>query len=252
MGRTVAVVQARMGSRRLPGKVLASLAGTPVLAHVIARVRQATTVDDVVVATSVAAGDDPIAAWCLAHDVPCVRGSESDVLSRYALAAAERGADVIVRVTADCPLLSPAVVDAVVRARADATADYASNTLARGFPHGLDVECMTRAALDTAAAAATVPDEREHVTPYLYNRPDQFTLASVGSPDDWSWVRWTLDTPDDLRLLDAVLAAAPAALDPASDWRQTAAVVAASPALRAANAEAIAAADAAPSTILLH
>jgi spore coat polysaccharide biosynthesis protein SpsF (cytidylyltransferase family) len=168
------------------------------------------------------------------------------------LAAASHDADVVVRVTADCPLLSPAVLDAVVEARAAAEADYASNTLTRSFPHGLDVECFTRGALNTAAAEAEAAEEREHVTPYIYNRPAQFRLASVKAPDDWSWIRWTLDTPADLRLLDGVLQAAPAALSPDSDWRATAAVVAASPTLRAANASARAASDIMPTEIVLR
>ena len=179
MARTVAIVQARMGSRRLPGKVLALLGGSPVIWHVITRAAQGRTVDQVVVATSDQPGDDQISGWCEAEGLRCVRGPEADVLSRYALAAEASAADVVVRVTADCPLLSPAVLDLVVDARAAAGADYASNTLARGFPHGLDVECLTRAALDSAAAEALDPEEREHVTPFVYNRPDRFHLASV-------------------------------------------------------------------------
>jgi spore coat polysaccharide biosynthesis protein SpsF (cytidylyltransferase family) len=250
--RTVAIVQARMGSRRLSGKVLALLGGPPVLWHVTSRVAQARTVDEGVVATSDQPGDDPIAGWCAAEGLTCVRGPEADVLARYALAGEATGADVVVRVTADCPLLSPAVLDLVVDARSTSGADYASNTLARGFPHGLDVECLTRAALDAAAAEALDPEEREHVTPFVYNRPERFRLSSVAALEDWSWLRWTLDTEQDLQALEAIVAAFPSALDPLSDWRALAEQVAASPALRAANDTARAATDAVSAHIRLH
>jgi spore coat polysaccharide biosynthesis protein SpsF (cytidylyltransferase family) len=252
VSRTVAIVQARMGSRRLSGKVLAMLGGSPVLRHVTSRAAQARTVDHVVVATSDQARDDEVAGWCAAVCVRCVRGPETDVLARYALAAEATGADIVVRITADCPLLSPAVLDLVVEARAASGADYASNTLARGFPHGLDVECLTRAALDAAAAEAVDPEEREHVTPFVYNRPERFRLASVAAPEDWSWLRWTLDTAADLQALEAMVSAIPSALNPLSDWRETAAGVAASPALRAANGAARAAADVIDARIQLY
>ncbi len=235
MVRTVAIVQARMGSRRLPGKVLALLGGAPVLRHVTSRAAQARTVDYVVVATSDKPGDDAVADWCAAEGVGCVRGPEADVLARYALAAEASGADVIVRITADCPFLSPAVLDLVVGVRAASGADYASNTLSRGFPHGLDVECLTRAAINAAASEALDPEEREHVTPFVYNRPGRFRLASVENPEDWSWLRWTLDTAADLHALEVMVSAIPSALDPLRDWQETASEVAASPALRAAN-----------------
>lgn len=241
-----------MGSRRLAGKVLALLGGSPVLRHVTTRAAQARTVDHVVVATSDQPGDDVVAGWCAAEGVRCVRGPEADVLARYALAAEASGADVVVRVTSDCPFLSPAVLDLVVSARAGSGADYASNTLARGFPHGLDVECLTRAALNAAATEALDPEEREHVTPFVYNRPKRFRLASVTAPEDWSWLRWTLDTAADLQALEVMVSAIPAALDPLRDWRETAAEVAASPALRAANDAARAANDVLGARIPLH
>jgi len=241
-----------MGSSRLSGKVLALLGGSPVLWHVTTRAAQARTVDQVVVATSDQPGDDSIAGWCAAEGVSCVRGPETDVLSRYALAAEASAADVVVRVTADCPLLSPAVLDLVVDARAASGADYASNTLARGFPHGLDVECFTRATLNSAATEALDPEEREHVTPFVYNRPERFRLASVAAPEDWSWLRWTLDTATDLQALEAIIAALPTVLDPLSDWRVTAAQVDASLALRAVNDVARTATRAVVARIRLH
>ena len=252
MSRTVAIVQARMGSRRMSGKVLTRLAGSPVLWHVITRAARARRVDQVLVATSDQPGDAPIARWCAAEGLTCVRGSEADVLARYAMAAEASGADFVVRITADCPLLSPAVLDLVVDARTASGADYASNTLARGFPHGLDVECLTRAALNTAAAEALDPEEREHVTPFVYNQPERYKLESVVIPHDWSWLRWTLDTPLDLQFLEAIATAIPYALDPLSDWHTIASQVAASPVLRAANEAAQSAADAASSSIVLN
>lgn len=252
MTRTVAIVQARMGSRRLPGKVLTLLCGSPMIWHVTTRAAQARTVDQVLVATTDQLGDDPIASWCAAECVACIRGPEADVLSRYALAAEASDADVVVRVTADCPLLSPDVLDLVVDARTASGADYASNTLARAFPHGLDVECLTRAALDSAATEALDPEEREHVTPFVYNRPERFHLSSVTLLEDWSWLRWTMDTIADLQALEAITAAAPSALDPFSDWRATASQVAASPTLRAANDAARAATDEVAACIRLY
>ena len=240
-----------MSSARFPGKVLVPLAGAPVLEHVVNRVRRASRVDELMVATSVALADDAIVEWARSFGVLCIRGSESDVLSRFALAATVYDASVVVRVTADCPLLSPMVLDAVVEAREAASADYASNTISRRFPHGLDVECLTRSILEAAAAGATLAEEREHVTPYVYNRPSQFRIASVTIPDDWSWLRWTLDTQEDLRLLHALFAAAPSAMNPMSDWRSTAAIFASSPVLRAANESAIAAKDTAACAIPL-
>jgi spore coat polysaccharide biosynthesis protein SpsF len=241
-----------MGSRRLPGKVLTLLSGSPVLRHVTTRVAQARTVDQVVVATSIQPGDDPIAVWCRAEGVTCVRGPEGDVLARYALAAEATGADFVVRVTADCPLLSPGVVDLVVDTRSASDADYASNTLARSFPHGLDVECLTRAALDGAAAEALEPEEREHVTPFVYNRPERYLLTSVAAPEDWSWLRWTLDTAVDLQALELIIAAIPSALDPLSDWRAIAEQFVTSPDLLAANDAACAGTDSISARIRLR
>ena len=198
---TLAIVQARMGSTRLPGKVLAELGGRPMLARVVERLRRARTLDGVVVATSRGAGDDPVARLCAELGVPVYRGSEEDVLDRYARAAEEFGADVVVRITADCPLVDPAVVDLVVERFRAADADYASNTLERTYPQGLDVEVFRREALEAAAQEAKEPWERAHVTPFLYRHPERFALASVRQERDASRHRWTVDTPEDLELV---------------------------------------------------
>ncbi|HET7677409.1 MAG TPA: glycosyltransferase family protein, partial [Candidatus Limnocylindrales bacterium] len=176
--RTVAIVQARTGSTRLPGKVLARIGGRPMLAHVVERARAAPGVDEVVVATSVLPEDDAIAGLCAESGWPCERGSATDLLDRYERAAAAHDAEVVVRVTGDCPLLDPALVGEVIALLGRGGYDYASNTLEpRTWPHGLDAEAFTRAALATAWAEDTDPAWREHVTPFLYRHPERFRLG---------------------------------------------------------------------------
>jgi spore coat polysaccharide biosynthesis protein SpsF len=200
----VAVVQARMTSTRLPGKVLLDIAGRPMLHRVVQRVRRAITVDRVVVATSTDPSDDPIAGWCNDSAVGCRRGSLHDVLSRYYEAAAAEAAEVVVRVTSDCPLIDPGVVDEVISAllvRPDI--HYASNTLSpRTFPRGLDVEAVRFAALEDAwRTDDNSRGWREHVTPWLYHHPERYGLLQVQAEADYSGHRWTVDTPDDLELV---------------------------------------------------
>jgi spore coat polysaccharide biosynthesis protein SpsF len=208
--RTVAIIQARMRSTRLPGKVLRVLAGTTVLGQVIRRVRACALIDATVVATSTAAADDPIIAETEAHGAQVFRGSEEDVLARYLDAATEAHATRIVRVTSDCPLLDPELLCRMVALFAEKCGsppklDYLSNTLhQRTFPRGLDAEIFTLDALSRAAAQATDPWDREHVTPYLYSHPEQFRLAGFRQPDDLSRHRWTLDTEEDWALLSAI------------------------------------------------
>jgi spore coat polysaccharide biosynthesis protein SpsF len=200
--RTVAVLQARMTSTRLPGKVLADLAGAPMLERELARLRRSATLDDVVVATTTNATDDPVIALCERLGVLTFRGSESDVLSRYVGAVDAARADTVVRITADCPLIDPDVVDRVVRAVHDEGKDYASNVAKRTFPRGLDVEAFTRSALDRCAALASSAPAREHVTWLMHTeRPDLFTHASIVSEVDASDLRWTVDTPEDLEMV---------------------------------------------------
>lgn len=202
--KTVAIVQARMGSTRLPGKVLADLAGRPMLARVLERLQRARTVDLVGVATSTEPVDDAVVRLCRELEVPVFRGSEEDVLDRYAEAARHFEADVVVRITADCPLVDPAVVDRVVERLHATGSDYASNTLDRTYPQGLDVEAFRRGALEIAAREAREPWERSHVTPFLYRHPERFSLVSVTQEDDASAQRWTVDTPEDLALVQAL------------------------------------------------
>lgn len=203
-GKVVAIIQARLGSTRLPGKVLLDLAGEPMLARVVDRTRRAQTLDDVVVATTVQPADDVITHLCAERGWPCFRGSEEDVLDRYYRAAQAHQADVVVRITSDCPFIDPGVVDKVVSTFLDAKADYASNCLERTYPRGLDTEVMTRSALERAWRQATQHYQRVHVTPYLHQNPDLFRLLSVTNDRDYSHYRWTVDTPEDLAFIRTV------------------------------------------------
>lgn len=208
--RVLAIIQARMGSTRLPGKSLMPLGGRSVLANVVARVRLAAQVDETVVATTTLPEDDAIEAEARRLGVPVFRGADEDVLGRYYHAAAAFHGDVIVRITADCPLIDPAVIDRVIMRFGPGTdhCDYASNTLQRSYPVGLDVEVFSLAALAAAYDEACTAYEREHVTVFLYQNPDRFRLASVEAPVDTSSHRWTLDTPADLDALTTIVAKA--------------------------------------------
>jgi glutamate-1-semialdehyde aminotransferase/spore coat polysaccharide biosynthesis protein SpsF (cytidylyltransferase family) len=203
----VALIQARMGSSRFPGKVLEDLAGRPMLWHVVNRVRRATRVDKVVVATTDRAIDDPVARFCEREGVAFFRGSEADVLDRFYQAAKAHRADVVVRITADCPLIDGVVIDKVVERYQRGDCDYACNIIRYTYPDGLDTEVCSFAALERAWHEASKPADREHVTPYL--RTDRFRIANVESeipvsPADY---RWTVDRPADLEFVRQVYAA---------------------------------------------
>ncbi len=201
--RVLAIIQARMGSTRLPGKVLLDLAGKPMLERIVSRCRQASTLDEVLVATTTQPADDRIADLCAAHNWPGFRGSEDDVLDRYYRAALQQQAEIVVRITGDCPLIDPEVIDLTVKKFLEHGAlDYASNSLDRiTFPRGLDVEVMSFNALTRAWHEDHNPAWREHVTPYIYRHPEKFRLLSVTNEVDYSHLRWTVDTPADLALV---------------------------------------------------
>lgn len=201
--RRVVIVQARMTSTRLPGKTLMDLAGKPMLARQLERLERCRAADAIVVACTERKEDDPIAALAKAEGVACFRGSEDDVLSRYAGAAREAKADVIGRVTADCPLIDPEVVDRVLSA-VDGV-DYASNVLKRTYPRGLDAEALTREALERIDELARSKPAREHVTYFLLKeKPELFKTRSVEDDEDNSDLRWTVDTADDLKMVRTV------------------------------------------------
>lgn len=196
-----------MGSTRLPGKVMMDLAGEPMLARVVNRASRAKRVDEVVVATTAKPQDDPIAHLCKSRGWHCFRGAENDVLDRYYMAAQAYHADVVVRVTADCPLIDPGVVDKVLERLMDEKnrADYSSNILGnRTFPRGLDVEAFTIEALAKAWNQDTNPSWREHVTSYIQRSHEEFSHTTLTHPTDYSFHRWTVDTPEDFQLIDRI------------------------------------------------
>jgi spore coat polysaccharide biosynthesis protein SpsF len=202
--RISAIVQARMGSTRLPGKVLMYLGGKTALARVVTRLRRATLINEVVVATSDLPSDDRIARECEYLGVRYFRGSECDVLDRYYRAAKEFDADAVVRITSDCPIIDPQLVDETIHAFQQHEADYASNVIPRTYPRGLDTEVFTTEALAWAWLEAREPHQREHVTPYFYEHPEIFKVASAAAEADYGGYRWTLDTPEDLELLRTI------------------------------------------------
>jgi spore coat polysaccharide biosynthesis protein SpsF len=205
----VAVIQARMGSSRLPGKVLRLLAGEPMLGRIVQRVAAAESVDAVIVATSDRPQDDVLAEFCASRSIDCFRGSETDVLDRFWRAAAGKAAESVLRITADCPCADPAVIDTVYRMFREGGLDHASVSTGAGaalsqefrWPDGLDAEWMSFPALKKAADEATDSLDREHVTPYLWRHPLLFRTASLAAPEDYSQFRLTVDNEEDFQLI---------------------------------------------------
>lgn len=203
---TIAIVQARMGSTRLPGKVLEDLEGAPMLQRQLERVARAHTLDQIVVATSTDAADDPIAALCEQLGFDCFRGDLDDVLKRFVGAIAAHSPEVVVRITADCPLMSPAVIDLIVTEFHKSDCDYLSNTLEPSYPDGVDVEVIRASALREVAASSTDPHEREHVTLGVYRRAKEYRVANYRGDQDLSGLRWTVDSAEDLAFVRWVYA----------------------------------------------
>ncbi len=199
-----------MGSKRLPGKVLLDLGGEPMLVRVVERSRRARALNSVVVATTTEPGDDPIAALCAGRGYACYRGASRDVLDRYYRAAQEHGAGVIVRITADCPLIDPDLIDETIRAFRLSGVDFAANRLPppwkRTYPIGLDTEVCSFEALEHAWREADLPFHREHVMPYLYQEAGRFQTLILQHDPDYGHLRWTVDTPEDLAVMRAVFA----------------------------------------------
>lgn len=210
--RFIATIQARMGSTRLPGKMMLPLDKYHVLTHDIQRAKAAEMIDEVIVATSTETADDIIARYARKAGASVFRGSESDVLNRMFQAAEQANADFVVRITGDCPLITPETIDAVVERLIEINADYSANILHRTFPRGLDVEAFTFESFERVHEDATEPHHREHVTPYYHEHDDEFKLVSVRSDEvfDESWMqnrtdlRLTLDEADDYELLRTV------------------------------------------------
>lgn len=200
------VLQARMSSTRLPGKVLKPLAGQPMVLRQIERLRRAHRLDDLVVATSTEASDDPLVDALGAAQVKVFRGALDNVLARYIGALDAHPADHVVRLTGDCPLTDPDVLDAALALHLEQAADYTSNTPGSfAFPKGLDVEIITAAALRQAAVEASRPEDFEHVTWGIWTRPERWNIAWLKSRNaDDGDIRWTVDTPDDYAFVTAI------------------------------------------------
>lgn len=202
----VCIIQARMGSTRLPGKVMLDLCGETVLGHVIERVKKVENIDEIVVATTTKEDDSIIVEEALKYGVKVFRGSEEDVLSRYYYAAKENEADVVVRITSDCPLIDPEIVDEMLNKFKSLykknEVDYLSNTLDRTFPRGLDTEVFSFKQLEVAYSKAKEKYQREHVTPFIYENSNN--IFYYKNDIDYSKYRWTLDTKEDFELISKI------------------------------------------------
>ena len=206
--RVVAIIQARMGSSRLPGKALRPLAGKSMLAHVIERVRRVERCDEIVVATSTGFEDEAIAGACARQGVTCFRGDERNVLNRFYRAAQKSHADVIMRIAGDSPLLDWNVTGRVLSSflNSETPLDYASNIHPPTYPDGLDTEVFTFNALERTWTEASLPSEREYVTPYIRNHPDLFRSLNLAHSTDLSGYRWTVDEGRDALFIERLLA----------------------------------------------
>lgn len=206
--KVVILVQARMASTRLPGKVLMPILDKPLLAYLVERLQRVECAHSFAIATSISPLDQPIVDFCEAEDVTVYRGSEEDVLARFYHAAKAEGADLVVRITADCPLIDPALIDAMIQAFLDAEPPITclSNTIDRSFPRGMDAEVFRFSALEDAYMHAEQQYQREHVTPYIYAHPSKYPFQSYkreGEPVDH--LRWTVDEEDDFALVKKVI-----------------------------------------------
>jgi spore coat polysaccharide biosynthesis protein SpsF len=235
MPRAVAIVQARTGSSRLPAKVLHPLAGRAMVLRVVDRAARIPGIEEVVAAIPDIPQDDELASVLLGAGVRTIRGPADDVLHRYKVAAVQTRAEVVVRITADCPLLSPHVSGTVLAAFTEGSWDYASNTLERSWPRGLDTEVLSREVLERIDQMVTDADEREHVTPAVWRHPDLYRIRFVRGEIDLSGLRWTVDEPDDLRLVKHIYQAL-VALQPDFDLPDILELLARQPELTEMNA----------------
>jgi spore coat polysaccharide biosynthesis protein SpsF len=201
-----AIIQARMGSSRLPGKVMKKVNGKPLLEYQIERVLRSKYIDQVIVATTTEEIDNSIVSFCAEREIDCVRGSEKDVLGRYYNASMKYLSDLVIRLTSDCPLMDPEVIDLVITTYLNnrENVDYVSNTLQRSYPRGMDVEIFSSALLHEINTFATKDFEREHVTPYIYQN-EMYKIIQVVSEEDNSNHRWTVDTTEDFLLIQEII-----------------------------------------------
>lgn len=199
-----AIIQARMGSTRLPGKILAEICGKPLIWHVIDRLRFCDSISDIVLATTISKGDDDLFKWANENHIKVFRGSEDDVLARFFLAASEYSASTILRVTADDPFKDPDVIDSVYKLFKRKKLDFAYNNKPPTFPEGLDTEIFSFSAIRTAFNMSDDPYEREHVTQYFYRHPELFKQDNYSYSQDLSHLRWTIDNQEDLQMVTEV------------------------------------------------
>jgi len=229
------ILQARMTSSRLPGKVMMDLCGAPMLTRQIERIRRARFINRIIVATSEGVEDTPVALLAQHLGVDCFRGSLKDVLGRFCHAAMEYSSDHVMRLTGDCPLADPGLIDDLIAFHLEGGYDISSLGIERTFPHGLDAEVMTFAALQSAGAAACSAHDREHVTPYLYARPELFRVGSMRQARDESHLRWTVDYPEDMEVVRRIFAHF-LEVKPDFTWTDVKAFLKAAPHVQALNA----------------
>ncbi|MGG2075404.1 glycosyltransferase family protein [Lysinibacillus irui] len=204
--RVVAIIQARMGSTRFPGKILKEINGRPLLSYQLERLKNSTLIDEFVIATTRKEQDNEIVNFCKQQNIKYYRGSETDVLERYYEAAVEFNADAIVRITSDCPIIDVQIVDKTIDVFLENEQyDYVSNILERTYPRGLDTEIFSFAALEKAYKEAKSERDREHVTAYFYTNPNIFKIANVKNDFDYSNFRWTVDTIEDFELIKNII-----------------------------------------------
>jgi len=204
--KIIAIIQARMNSTRLPGKVLTKIVGMPILEIILKRLKLSKKIDEIIVATTVSSTDEILVNWLLEKNIKYYRGSESDVLSRFYYCALENNADIIIRVTADDPLKDPLIIDhAIDLFNINIAYDYISNTIKPSYPEGLDIELFTFNALSKAHNDANSSSDREHVTPYIWKNPQLFNIFNFEMTPNLSHLRWTVDKQEDLLFINKVL-----------------------------------------------
>lgn len=203
--KIVAIIQARMGSTRLPGKVMKKVLGKSLIKYQIERVHRSEYIDEIVIATTTKEKDLPIIQFCNQHSIPYYRGSEENVLSRYYEAAKLFNADIIVRLTSDCPIIDPQIMDQVIQYYLENNYDYVSNTLVRTYPRGMDTEVFSFDVLEKVYLEAKESNHKEHVTSYIYQHPEIFHLGCVTNDVDYSHHRWTVDTEEDYQLIKKII-----------------------------------------------
>ncbi len=202
--KTTAIIQARIGSTRLPKKIFLPLSGKPILWHVYQRVKRSKMINDVIIATTDLPEDDLVENFCIENKINFFRGSSDNVLSRYYFAAKQFQSEIIVRITSDCPMIDSNIIDEIIKLFLVENADYASNVLERTFPRGYDTEVFSFNALEKTFFEAKQNFEREHVTPFIYNHPEIFKLVSYKTDKHYSSLRLTIDTQEDYNLIKII------------------------------------------------